>query len=97
MYIIIYNIYTVHTCTLHVLFICCHSGSCTYIIMYNIYTVHTLHVLFICCHSGSCQCRVGWANEAKPRMVFRNAVARTRGKKVCICTFMYMQGIVGRA
>ncbi|XP_074654369.1 actin-related protein 5-like [Tubulanus polymorphus] len=31
--------------------------------------------------NGSYQCRVGWASDDKPRMVFKNVVAKLRGKK----------------
>lgn len=31
---------------------------------------------------GSCTCKAGWAGEDRPRLVFRNAIAKTRGKKV---------------
>ncbi|KAL5467704.1 hypothetical protein EMCRGX_G031967 [Ephydatia muelleri] len=31
--------------------------------------------------NGSSQCRVGWASETSPHLVFRNAIAKTRGKR----------------
>ncbi|XP_064632703.1 actin-related protein 5-like [Lineus longissimus] len=31
--------------------------------------------------NGSYHCRVGWATDEKPRMIFKNVVARQRGKK----------------
>lgn len=38
-----------------------------------------------CLHAvGSCTCKAGWAGEDKPRLVFRNTIARTRGKKVVL-------------
>ena len=30
---------------------------------------------------GSFQCRAGWMSDDKPSLVFRNAVAKSRGKK----------------
>ncbi|XP_071802148.1 actin-related protein 5-like [Asterias amurensis] len=31
--------------------------------------------------NGSCYCRVGWASDPSPRLVFRSLIARQRGKK----------------
>ncbi|XP_076436270.1 actin-related protein 5-like [Babylonia areolata] len=31
--------------------------------------------------NGSCSCRVGWATDDKPKMIFRNVTAKQRGKK----------------
>ena len=31
--------------------------------------------------SGSFECRVGWMSDQEPRLMFRNAVAKSRGKK----------------
>eukprot|EP00111_Clytia_hemisphaerica_P017969 TCONS_00053193-protein len=31
--------------------------------------------------NGSHSCRVGWSNEAEPRLLFRNLIAKLRGKK----------------
>lgn len=31
--------------------------------------------------NGSCNCRVGWATDNKPKMIFRNVTAKQRGKK----------------
>ncbi|GAB6019434.1 Actin- protein 5 [Chamberlinius hualienensis] len=31
--------------------------------------------------NGSCKCRVGWATDENPRLIFRNVLAKQRGKK----------------
>ncbi|KAL8612784.1 hypothetical protein ACOMHN_033454 [Nucella lapillus] len=31
--------------------------------------------------NGSCNCRVGWATDDQPKMIFRNVTAKQRGKK----------------
>ena len=38
---------------------------------------------FILVHlAGSYKCRVGWASDEKPRLVFKNITAKSRHKKV---------------
>lgn len=42
-------------------------------------------LLYCCvcvCFLGSSYCRMGWAGDADPAIVFRNAIARNRAKKV---------------
>ena len=39
----------------------------------------------VCVCAGSCECRAGWAGEDNPKLIFRNAVAKARGKKVRAC------------
>ena len=38
-------------------------------------------VFFLYLPEGSCYCRVGWASDPSPRLVFRSLIARQRGKK----------------
>ena len=46
--------------------------------------VFVLYFKSTCCHfvvEGSYKCRAGWAYDAEPRLIFKNLVAKQRGKK----------------
>ena len=44
------------------------------------YINYEFHIWFII--SGAYQCRVGFANDDQPKLIFRNLIAKLRGKKV---------------
>jgi actin-related protein 5 len=63
------------------------NGKCSYLEIVLTFNCGTWTLILINLSSGSYQCRVGWATQKEPLLIFKNLVAKPRkerGKKVII-------------